>query len=136
MFENIKADYNIVLGIQKLRGNLPMPSSISWVKGHQDHYLDRDELTLAAKGNIHTDEVFTAIHMMNIDEVGQFPEWVPGTPMALLHNGRFISKCIDTYVRTAATAPRAQTYLINKSNRCDTDLPTKWADEIFDDVDW
>ena len=40
-------------------------------------------------------------------EVGLFPEWVPGTPTALLHNGQFMSKHIDTYVRTAATAPRA-----------------------------
>ena len=73
---------------------------------------------------------------MNVNKVGLFPEWVPGTPTALLHNGQFISKCIDTYVRTAATAPRARTYLINKSNCHDTALPTKWSDEIFDDVNW
>ena len=87
VFEYIKANYDIVLGIQKLRGNLPMLSSVSWVKGHQDRYLDRDELTPAAKGNIHADEVCTAIHTMNINKVGLFPEWVPATPVALLHNG-------------------------------------------------
>ena len=107
VFEYLKADYDIVQGIQKFRDSLPMPSSMSWVKGHQDQYLDREDLTPVAKGNIQTDDVCTAIHSLNVNDVGLFPEWVPGTPAALLHNGRFISKRIDTYVRTAATAPRA-----------------------------
>ena len=36
VFEYLKADYDIIQGIQKFRNSLPMPSSVSWVKGHQD----------------------------------------------------------------------------------------------------
>ena len=87
IFEYLKANYDIVQGTQKLRGYLPMPSSVSWIKGHQDRHLDREDLTPAAKGNIHADDVCTAIHSLNINDVGLFPKWVPGTLAALLHNG-------------------------------------------------
>lgn len=136
VFDYLKADYDIVQGIQKLQSNLPLPASVSWVKGHQDRHLDWDELSNAAKGNCHADNVCTEVHSKNVNDVGLFPEWVPGTPAALLHNGRFISKRLDTYVRTAATAERSKTYLIDKSDHRDPELPAKWTDEIFNNVDW
>ena len=43
---------------------------MSWVKGHQDQYLDHKDLTPAAKGNIHANDVCTAIHSLNVSDVG------------------------------------------------------------------
>jgi len=35
-FDYLKADYDIIQAIQQKNSELPMESTVSWVKGHQD----------------------------------------------------------------------------------------------------
>jgi hypothetical protein len=39
VFNYLKFDYDLLQGIQREISNLPIPSSVSWVKGHQDHHI-------------------------------------------------------------------------------------------------
>ena len=61
---------------------------------------------------------------------------VPGLRAALFHHGRLVTKKIDDYVMTAATAPRHEAYLIKRSKRIDPTIATEWTEETFYDIDW
>jgi hypothetical protein len=38
VFDYLKSNYDLLQGIQHEIETLPIPSKVSWVKGHQDHY--------------------------------------------------------------------------------------------------
>jgi hypothetical protein len=44
IFNYLKSDYDLLQGIQRKISNLPIRSSISWVKGHQDCHTPQNEL--------------------------------------------------------------------------------------------
>jgi len=136
VFDFLKADYDILQGIQRLSRNLPLKTSVRWVKGHQDRHTPWDELTNSAKANILADRECDQVYRRPVNESGLFPEWINGTKIALLHKGTPINKRLDDYVRTSVTAPRLRAYIIEKSQKRDPHIEDKWTDEVFDDVDW
>jgi hypothetical protein len=52
VFDYLKSDYDILQGIQREIKTLPIASKVSWVKGHQDQYKQRMELSLD-EGQLH-----------------------------------------------------------------------------------
>ena len=136
VFDYLKADYDIIQGIQRYQDLLPIKTRISWVKAHQDRDTQWDELTTDAKANCFADESCTETHLTPIQDSSIFPAWIPGTRAALLHKGLLIPKRQDQSVRFARTAPRHRQYLISKSKRRDPHIQTAWTDETFDDIDW
>jgi hypothetical protein len=105
VFDYLKSDYDLLQGIQREINTLPISSRVTWVKGHQDRNKLRNELPLEARANCIADDVCTEMHFRHPSEVGQLPDWIPGTKAALKHSGKLISKKQDEYVITAATAP-------------------------------
>jgi hypothetical protein len=136
VFDYLKSDYDLLQGIQREINTLPISSRVTWVKGHQDRNKLQNELPLEARANCIADDVCTETHFRHPSEVGQLPDWIPGTKAALKHNEKLISKKQDEYVITAATAPHLRKRLIDKSNRHDPFLTTPWEDTTFDDINW
>ena len=136
VFDFLKADYDILQGILQVIEELPLKITVHWVKGHQDHHKPHHELFTAALANCIANDVCTETHHQNPTNVGQFPDWIPRTKAALLHNGRLISKNQDDYIKTAATAPRLCQHIIKDSKKCDKFIPNEWTDEMFDNINW
>jgi len=136
VYDFLKADYDIQQGINTMIYHLPVAPSIGWVKGHQDNHTPWDKLSLKAKANCHADHVCTETHSAPTATVRSFPEWIPGTAAALYHNGRLVTKKLEEYVTTAATAPRHRKYLTERSMKRDRTIPNDWHDDTFDDIDW
>jgi hypothetical protein len=136
IFDYLKADYDILQGIQHEIANLPIASNISWVKGHQDQYKPRSELSLEALANCLADDVCTKMHHQHPRQTARFPNWIPSTHAALLHGGKLVSKKQDQYITTTATAPCMCECLIDKSQRHDPYIPSDWADLTFNDINW
>ncbi len=136
VYTYLKADYNILQGIQHEIANLPIASSVEWVKGHQDWHKPRSKLSIEALVNCFADNVCTDTHHRLPRDVWRFPDWVPGTRAALLHKGKLVSKKQDKYVRTAATVLRLHKCLTLKSQCHDPLIPNDWSDDTFDDIDW
>jgi len=65
-----------------------------------------------------------------------FPKMVPGTKAFLLHKGCPVTKKIEHYTSVAATATWHEKYLIKRSLCRDPDIPEKWMQETFNDIDW
>jgi hypothetical protein len=126
VFNYLKSNYDLLQGIQREISNLPIRSSVNWVKGHQDHHTQRNELSLEALANCLADDVCTETHQQHPNEVGHLPDWIPGTGAALLHHGKLVTKKQDEYIRTAATAPRLRDRLITKSQRHDPFIANDW----------
>jgi hypothetical protein len=109
------ADYDILQGIQHEIANLPIASSVEWVKGHQDRHKPWSKLSIEAIVNCcFAEDVCTDTHHHLPRDVGRFPDWVPGTRAALLHKGKLVSKKQDEYMTTAATAPRLRKCLMTE----------------------
>jgi hypothetical protein len=70
VFDYLKSDYDILQGIQCEIETLPIASKVSWVKGHQDRYKQRMELSLDVKANCIADDVCTETHHQHPSEVG------------------------------------------------------------------
>jgi len=136
VFDYLKTDYDILQGILTVMEELPLTTHVRCVKGHQDKHKPREELSIAALANCIADDVCTETHHRHPSQVGRFPDWVPGTKAALMHNGKLVSKKHDEYVTTAATAPRLREYIIDRSQRRDPFIPSAWSDETFNDIDW
>jgi hypothetical protein len=115
VFDYLKSDYDLLQGIQCKIEAVPIAARVNWVKGHQDHHKLRSELSLEARVNCIADDVCTETHHHHPRNVGRLPDWIPGTKAALMHKGKLVSKKQDTYVTTAATAPRLHKQLIAKS---------------------
>jgi hypothetical protein len=79
VYTYLKANYDILQGIQHEIANLPIASSVEWVKGHQDQHKPRSELSIEALVNCFADDVCTDTHHCLPQDVGRFPDWVPGT---------------------------------------------------------
>jgi hypothetical protein len=47
VFNYLMSDYDLLQGIQCEISNLPIRSSVSWVKGHQDRHMPRNERALS-----------------------------------------------------------------------------------------
>jgi hypothetical protein len=62
VFDYLKSDYDLLQGIQREIETLPIALKVSWVKGHQDQYKQRMELSLDAKANCVADDVCTETH--------------------------------------------------------------------------
>jgi hypothetical protein len=62
VYTYLKADYDILQGIQHEIANLPIASSVEWVKGHQDRHKPRNELSIEALVNCFADDVCTDTH--------------------------------------------------------------------------
>jgi hypothetical protein len=89
------------------------------LEGHQDDHTPWEELTTEAKANCHADHICTVTYQLPPQQVGHFPEWVPGLKAGLLHNGKLVMKKIPEYVTITTTAPHHKIYLIEKSLHCD-----------------
>ena len=87
VFDYLKANYNILQGIQSITKELPMKLSVMWIKGHQDDTKPWHELSHAAKANIYADRTCSNIRLQPTRTMGSFPKWIPGTKAGLLHNG-------------------------------------------------
>ena len=136
VYDFLKADYDILQGILHVIDKLPLKATVRWVKGHQDRDTPRLELPVPALANCIADDVCTATYRQHPRNVGRFPDWIPGTKAALLHNGKLVTKAHDDYVTTAATAPRLCQHIIEDSKKRDKFIPNDWTDATFDDVDW
>jgi hypothetical protein len=62
VYTYLKADYNILQGIQHEIANLPIASSVEWAKGHQDRHKPRSELSIEALVNCIADDICTDTH--------------------------------------------------------------------------
>jgi hypothetical protein len=93
---------------QQLRSQLENPP---------ENFNTRYAQEVAALANCYADDICTETHSRIPSEVGQLPEWIPGTKAALLHHGKLVTKKQDEYVATAATAPQLRKHLITKSKR-------------------
>jgi hypothetical protein len=136
VYDYLKADYNILQGIQSVTQELAIKPMIKWVKGHQDRDTPWDKLTILVKVNCHADQICSETHNNPVWSVGLFPKWIPGTKAGLLHHGKLITKWQDKYIVTAATAPSLQAYLIKKSDQHDPSILTEWSNTTFNDIDW
>ena len=136
VYDFLKADYDILQGILHVINKLPLKATVRWVKGHQDHDTPRLELPVPALANCIADDVCTATYRQHPRNVGRFPDWIPSTKAALLHNGKLVTKAHDDYVTTAATAPQLCQHIIEDSKKRDKFIPNDWSDATFDDVDW
>jgi len=135
-FEYLKADYNIIQATQKQNRELPLESSISWVKSHQDRDKMWGDLTPAAKVNVYADEICDEIHTRPVQQSAVFPEKVPGTKAMLLHKGRPVTKKIKHYTSIAAMVTRHKNHIVEHSHCHDPDIPENWTPATFDDIDW
>ena len=117
VFDFLKADYDILQGILQAINELPLKATMRWVKGHQDCHKPHHKLPLSALTNCITNDICTETHHRNHTEVGRFPDWIPGTKAALLHNGLLVSKDQDNYIKTAVTAPHLCQHIIKDSKK-------------------
>jgi hypothetical protein len=78
------------------------------------------ELSIDAKDNCIADDVCTETHHRHPSEVGQLPDWIPGTLAALLHHGKLVTKKQDD----------------KKSKQHDPFLEADWDMTTFNDIDW
>ena len=136
VFDFLKANYDILQGILQVINKLPLPMMVCWVKGHQDHQKPCNKLPISALANCITDDVCTETHHKCPGNVGHFPDWIPSTKAALLHNGRLVSKNKDEYIKTAAAAPCLCKHIMEDSKERDKFIPMDWTDNTFDDIDW
>ena len=51
VFDFLKADYDILQGILQVINELPLPTMVHWVKGHQDHQKPCNELPISVLAN-------------------------------------------------------------------------------------
>ena len=136
VFEYLRADYDILQGIQRLKDTLPIKSTVRWVKGHQDRHKEWDQLSIEAKVNVLADRECDAVYQRQSQQSGIFPTRINGTKAVLLHKGLPVTKKLESYVRIAATAPRHRAHLIKKSKDHDSHIEDIWDDDVFDDIDW
>ena len=115
---------------------LPLKATVQWVKGHQDRDTPCPELPVPALANCTADDICIATYHQHPRNIGRFPDWIPGTKAALLHNGKLVTKAHDDYVTTAATAPRLCQHIIEDSKKRDKFIPNDWTDATLDDVNW
>jgi hypothetical protein len=87
VFDYLKADFDILHGINIERDAAPLAPRISWVKGHQDDHMPLEELPDAALANYYADQICGIIHGHPVHETGLFPEWMPNLDAGLLHQG-------------------------------------------------
>jgi hypothetical protein len=87
VFDYLKADFNILHGINIERDAAPLTPRISWVKGHQDDHMPLEELPNTALANYYADQICGIIHDHPVHKSGLFPEWMPNLDAGLLHQG-------------------------------------------------
>ena len=109
---------------------------VRWVKGHQDHHKPCNELPISALANCIANDVCIETHHQCPGNVRCFPDWIPGTKAALLHNGRLLSKNQDEYIKTAATTPCLCKHIIEDSKKGDKFIPMDWTNDTFNAIDW
>jgi hypothetical protein len=62
IFNCLKANFDILYGINTEQDAAPLTPTISWVKGHQDNHLPLEELPDAALANYYTDQICGIMH--------------------------------------------------------------------------
>jgi hypothetical protein len=87
VFDYLKADFDILHGINIERDAAPLAPRISWVKGHQDDHMPLEELPDTALAKL-----CGIIHEHPVHETGLFSEWMPNLDAGLLHQGRLVTK--------------------------------------------
>ena len=91
---------------------LPIKLDIFHIKGHQDRTKAFKDLTPYAQLNILADKHAEQLHHTPANQIGMFPQWIPGTTAALFHRAQQITTNVPNYIRTAKHAPLTKEYLI------------------------
>jgi hypothetical protein len=68
VYTYLKADYDILQGIQHEIANLPIASSVEWVKGHQDRHKPWSELSIEALVNCFADDVLLLLYLVLLEQ--------------------------------------------------------------------
>ena len=128
-------DYDIIQAIRKLILTLPIKLDIFHIKGHQDRTKAFEDLTPYAQLNILADKYAEQLHAMPANQIGMFPQWIPGTEAALFHGAQQITANVPDYLQTAKHAPIMKEYLIKRSqtaSRCNS----AWTMETYNNIAW
>jgi hypothetical protein len=136
VFDYLKADFDILHGINIERDTAPLAPRILWVKGHQDDHMPLKELPDAALANYYTDQICGIIHEHPIHDTGLFPEWMPNLDAGLLHQGQLVTKKQESHIITTTTAPGLQQAIIKDSQKRDPLIIEPWTNVTFNSVDW
>jgi hypothetical protein len=114
-YDLLSPDFDILQAIHTKLTELPIPTDIAHIKGHQDRTKSWDELDLKAKINVLADRQANAIYKKPLWRTGLFPSWIPGTRAALFHGKQQVTKGIPAYIQDAAHTPVMKEYLIRRS---------------------
>lgn len=136
VYKYLRPDYDITQGIHSLIASLPVPVTISWVKGHQDLHTPWEELTTSAQLNVIADSVCSDAYASDFPLTGRFPDHIPGTTAILRHHGLNVTKGSDKYVRSRTHAQEIIKYSIARSDSRLRDRTTPWTTDIFHNIDW
>lgn len=85
--------------------------------------------------NVLADQHATTIHTKQQHCTGLFPDWVPGTRVALYQGSHQITKQLPAYIQNAAHTPAMRAYLICRSQE-GTNCNAPWDENIYDSIAW
>ena len=134
-FHTMSPDYDIIQAIRTLIPTLPIKLDIFHIKGHQDRTKAFEDLTPYAQLNVLADKYAEQLHTIPANQIGMFPQWIPGTKAALFHGTQQITTNVPDYIRTAKHAPTMKEYLIKRSKTA-SGRDSAWTMEIYDNIAW
>ena len=82
-FHMMSPDYDIIQAIRMIIPTLPIKLDIFHIKGHQDRTKAFEDLSPYAQLNVLADRHTEQIHHTPANQIGMFPQWIPGTAVAL-----------------------------------------------------
>ena len=97
-FHTMSPDYNIIQAIRTIIPTLPIKLDIFHIKGHQDRTKAFEDLTPYAQLNVLADKHTKQLHNIPANQIGMFPQWIPGTTAALFHGTQQITTNVPNYI--------------------------------------
>ena len=122
--ETLQSDWDIVYEIVRLL-KISL-QKVSWIKGHQDEDIPKDQLSLPAQLNCEADELAELAHSLPFNFNSKFRS--PHNPIQVYHRDQPVTSKLKRTLRRMIKSPPLQDYILKKI--------TWWTPTIFHMVDW